>query len=124
MNIFARFDENPAMTLQDIKKSKRYGRTRGRTHTRTANVKTVYPPQTKFAGGIKTKFAGGIMIMSVRFCLSYDLLNVILWPSKIVYFNEHLHLCNGHRHDVTCSRRKCYVTYGHNIIYDMALSTE
>ena len=27
MNMFARFDENPAMTLQDIKKTKRYGRT-------------------------------------------------------------------------------------------------
>ena len=44
MNMFARFDENPAMTLQDIKETKRYGR--------TDNVKTVYPPQTKFAGGI------------------------------------------------------------------------
>ena len=43
MNMFARFDENPAMTLQDIKETKRYGR--------TDNVKTVYPPQTKFAGG-------------------------------------------------------------------------
>ena len=42
--MFARFNENPAMTLQDIKKKKRYGR--------TDNVKTVYPPQTKFAGGI------------------------------------------------------------------------
>ena len=39
--------------------------------------------------------------MSVRFCLSYDLLNAILYPSKFVYF-------------------KC----GHNIIYDMVLSTE
>ena len=48
MNMFARFDENPAMTLQVIKKTKRYGR----THARTDNVKTVYPPQTKFAGGI------------------------------------------------------------------------
>ena len=47
MNMFARFDENPAMTLQDIKeKSVTYGRTDGRTD----NVKTVYPPQTKFAG--------------------------------------------------------------------------
>ena len=54
MNMFARFDENPAMPLQDIKKTKRYGRTQGRTHTRTDNVKTVYPPQTKFAGGIKS----------------------------------------------------------------------
>ena len=60
MNMFARFDENPAMTLQDIKETKRYGRTdertHGRTHTHTHarmdNVKTVYPPQTKFAGGI------------------------------------------------------------------------
>ena len=65
MNMFARFDENPAMTLQDIKETKRYGRTDGRTHahtdarthTRTDNVKTVYPPQTKFAGGITKTMA-------------------------------------------------------------------
>ena len=54
MNMFARFDENPAMTLQDIKETKRYGR----THARTDNVKTVHPPQTKFAGGIKS--LGGV----------------------------------------------------------------
>ena len=56
MNMFARFDENPAMTFQDIKKKKNVtdGRTDGRTHGRTDNVKTVYPPQTKFAGGIIT----------------------------------------------------------------------
>ena len=61
MNMFARFDENPAMTLRVIKETKRYGRTDGRTHARTHgrtdgrtdNVKTVYPLQTKFAGGIK-----------------------------------------------------------------------
>ena len=35
MNMFARFDENPAMTLQDIKETKRYGRTDGRTDGRT-----------------------------------------------------------------------------------------
>ena len=51
MNMFARFDENPAMTLQDIKKNKTL-RTDGRTDGCTDNVKTVYPPQTKFAGGI------------------------------------------------------------------------
>ena len=71
MNMFARFDENPAMTLRVIKETKRYGR----THGCTDNVKTVYPLQTKFAGGIRTdgrtdkvktvyplqtKFAGGI----------------------------------------------------------------
>ena len=48
MNMFARFDENPAMTLRVIKETKRYGRTDGRMD----NVKTVYPLQTKFAGGI------------------------------------------------------------------------
>ena len=50
MNMFARFNENPAMTLQDIKETKRYGR----TDARTDNVKTVYPLQTKFVGGIIT----------------------------------------------------------------------
>ena len=44
MNLFARFNENPAMILQDIKETKRY--------RRTDNVKTVNPLQTKFAGGI------------------------------------------------------------------------
>ena len=48
MNMFARFDENPAMTLRVIKETKCYGR----RHARTENVKTVYPLQTKFAGGI------------------------------------------------------------------------
>ena len=54
--MFARFDENPAMTLRVIKETKRYGRTHGHTDGRmdgrTDNVKTVYPLQTKFAGGI------------------------------------------------------------------------
>ena len=74
--MFARFDENPAMTLQVIKKTKRYGRTDGRTHgqrvnsiphllkktkryvrtdgrmdTPTDNVKTVYPTTSKVCGG-------------------------------------------------------------------------
>ena len=52
--MFARFDENPAMTLRVIKETKRYGRTDGHTDGRTDNVKTVYPLQTKFAGGIIT----------------------------------------------------------------------
>ena len=52
MNIFARFDDIPTITLQDIKETKRYGQ----TDTRTDNVKTVYhtplPPthtQAQFA---------------------------------------------------------------------------
>ena len=43
------------------------------------------------------------MIMSVRFCLSYDLLNVILSPPKFVNYNRILYCCNGRCHDVTCS---------------------
>ena len=40
MNVNARFDKIPSITLEDIKKTKRYGRTDGWTD----NVKTVYPP--------------------------------------------------------------------------------
>ena len=35
MNMFARFDENPAMTLRVIKETKRYRRTDARMHGRT-----------------------------------------------------------------------------------------
>ena len=55
MNMLTRFDESPAMTLQDIKETMLYGR----MDERTDNVKTVYPPQTKFAGGIKIQHDKG-----------------------------------------------------------------
>ena len=64
MNMFARFDENPAMTLRVIKETKRYGRTDGRMDARTDNVKTVYPLQTKFAGGIITIIGKSIGVSS------------------------------------------------------------
>ena len=48
MNMFARFDENPAMILQDIKETKRYGQ----MHTRTDGQRENSIPTTKFAGGI------------------------------------------------------------------------
>ena len=50
--MFAKFDEIQAMTLQDIKETKHYGG----THKRTDNMKTVYQPQTKFAGGGGDKY--------------------------------------------------------------------
>ena len=58
MNMFARFDENPAMTLQDIKKTKRYGRMDGRTHTRThtrthGQRENSIPTTNKVCGGYK-----------------------------------------------------------------------
>ena len=45
MNVYARFDEIPSITLKDIKKTKRYGR--------TDNVKTVYPSTNTVCGGYK-----------------------------------------------------------------------
>ena len=45
--MFAKFNEIPAMTLQDIKETKSYRR----TDAQTDNVKRIFPPQTKFAGG-------------------------------------------------------------------------
>ena len=48
MNMFARFDENPAMTLRVIKETKRYGRTHGRTHGHRENS---IPPTNKVCGG-------------------------------------------------------------------------
>ena len=62
------------------------------------------------------------MITRVRFCLSYDLLNVILSPSKFVYSNENLHCFHELRNDVTCSCRKCYITCGHNIFFDNVIN--
>ena len=44
MNMFARFDENPAMTLRVIKETKRYGRTDGQRENSI-------PPTNKVCGG-------------------------------------------------------------------------
>ena len=54
MNVFAKFDEVLSMSLQDIKETKRYGRTVGLSFGRTDNVKTVYPPTNIVSGGIIT----------------------------------------------------------------------
>ena len=52
MNMFARFDENPAMTLGVIKETKRYGRTHGRTDRRTDGQReNSIPPTNKVCGG-------------------------------------------------------------------------
>ena len=52
MNMFAKFDEIPAMTLPDIKETTRYGWTHGHTHARTDRHRENSTPQTKFAGWI------------------------------------------------------------------------
>ena len=77
MNIIARFDESPAMTLQDIKETKRYVR----TDVQTDNVKTVYPPQTKSAGGI-------IILPCGHTSIYYTLLTKCLYvPSNVMFTN-------------------------------------
>ena len=58
MNMFARFDENPAMTLQVIKETKRYGRTDARTDGRThgwthGQRENSISPTNKVCGGYK-----------------------------------------------------------------------
>ena len=50
MNMFARFDENPAMTLQDIKETKGYGRTHGQRENSI-------PTTNKVCGGYNNDFA-------------------------------------------------------------------
>ena len=52
---------------------------------------------------------------SVRFCLSY-----VFIAFKVCLFQWKFALFHGRRHDVTCSHRKCYVTCGHDITYDIA----
>ena len=56
MNMFARFDENPAMTLEDIKETKRYGRTHGRTHARTHRQRENSTTKNKVCRGYKDIF--------------------------------------------------------------------
>ena len=60
MNMLARFDENPAMTLRVIKETKRYGRTDGQTDARTDGCtdgrthgqrENSIPPTNKVCGG-------------------------------------------------------------------------
>ena len=52
MNMFAMFDENPAMTLQDIKETKHYGQTDARTHGCTHRQRENSIPTTnKVCGG-------------------------------------------------------------------------
>ena len=55
MKVFAKFEEIPSMSLEDIKETKRYGHTFVRSFVRsfgrTDNVKTVYPPTNTVCGG-------------------------------------------------------------------------
>ena len=82
--MFAKFEENPAMTLQDIKKTKCYGRTDGQTHTRTharthGQRENSKPTTNKVCGGYNkpttNKVCGGY---NYRLCRSAVGLSVAL----------------------------------------------
>ena len=69
-----KFDEILSMILQDIKETKRYGRTVGLSFGRTDNVITVYPPTNIVCGGYKKPFSTSIFeVLSnlYRLSLSY-----------------------------------------------------
>ena len=52
MNMIARFDENPAMTLRVIKETKRYGRTHAHTDALThGQHENSIPTTNKVCGG-------------------------------------------------------------------------
>ena len=74
MNMFARFDENPTMTLRVIKETKRYGRTDartdGRTHGRTDGQReNSIPPTNKVCGGYNnyTLLPKGLVISYITY---------------------------------------------------------
>ena len=56
------------------------------------------------------------MFTSVKFCLSFDLLNLISLSSMCVCFDKVCIAVKVRRHDVTCARRKYVVVCGHYII--------
>ena len=75
MNMFARFDENPAMTLRVIKETKRYGRTDGRMDGRTdarmdgrtdGQRENSIPPTNKVCGGYNNACRSGKATFHVR----------------------------------------------------------
>ena len=67
MNMFARFDENPAMTLRVIKETKRYGRTVGRTDARTDGQReNSIPPTNKVCGGYNNTCLGHTILIGLK----------------------------------------------------------
>ena len=66
MNMFARFDENPALTFQDIKETKRYGRTDARTDGRTDGRENSIPTTNKVCGGYNNLSVKGMILTKLK----------------------------------------------------------
>ena len=78
MNVFARFDENPAMTREDIKETKCYGRTDAQTDGRTDGQRENSIPTTnKVCGGIINKWRDMGYVCFVRYHHSVQIENNI-----------------------------------------------
>ena len=73
MNMFAKFDENPAMTLQDIKKTKRYGRTDARTHGQRENS---IPTTNKVCGGYNHDHTARLTDLKLFIYINKDIMYV------------------------------------------------
>ena len=71
MNVFAKFDEFPSKTLQDIKETKLHGDTFLRSIVRTDNVKTVYPPTNTVCGGYNL-VTFGLLVLEIYMFESVD----------------------------------------------------
>ena len=87
--MFARFDENPAMTFQDIKETKGYGRTHGRTHGRTdGQHENSIPTTNKVCGGYKYNFMHFERRNIILCILKGEITGIFfIWPIN----NEHEH---------------------------------
>ena len=83
--MFARFDENPAMTLQDIKETKRYGRTDARTHGQRENS---IPTTNKVCGG----YNNHIPLESTHSLISYKSMWSMSQTMEFLYLISHMPL--------------------------------
>ena len=85
MNMFARFDENPAMTLRVIKETKRYGRmdarTDGRTHGQRENS---IPPTNKVCGGYNKTVGFGVFIFSFGVSVLHGRVNIMTFYTELI----------------------------------------
>ena len=72
MNVFAKFDEIPSMILQDIKETKRYGHTDGRSSVRSVGQRENSIPSHKqsLRGGIITGCICGIFLRKIKCILA------------------------------------------------------
>ena len=79
MNMFARFDENPAITLQDIKERKRYGQTHARMDGRTDGHENSIPTTNKGARAIRRIFSLVDMITKPKFSIFPNIFKIGLF---------------------------------------------